>query len=339
MSDPLRILLVNDYGVLRAGAEIAVDGLRTELRARGHIVRLFSSTAAVSETEISVADDHCLGTTSRFRTLLQSANPWAAAALRRVLAAFRPDVVHLNIILTQLSPLILRELRGVPCVYHAHWQRAICPAGTRLLPDGSLCRNKAGIVCYREGCLPLRDWAPLMLQLRLWKRWHESIDCVVAQRGLCVIRLMESGIQDIEVIHYGVPDCPPRPPLDEPPCIVFAGRLVHEKGVEVLLRAFHRVLSRVPDARLQIAGEGPAEGPLRALAGELGVNASVTFNGKLSRSEVERRFAGAWAQVAPSVWEEPFGLVAVEAAMRGTAVVASDIGGLPETVVTARLAC
>jgi len=52
----------------------------------------------------------------------------------------------------------------------------------------------------------------------------------------------------------------------------------------------------------------------------------------LSRPEVERLFDGAWVQVVPSRWAEPFGLVAAEAMMRGTAVVASAFGGLNEIV-------
>jgi len=54
--------------------------------------------------------------------------------------------------------------------------------------------------------------------------------------------------------------------------------------------------------------------------------------GHLSHPEMECLFDGAWVQTVPSLWAEPFGLVAVEAMMRGTAVVASDSGGLSEIV-------
>ncbi len=323
MGDGLRILLVNDYGVLNGGVEVSLKALTDGLRARGHEVCVFASDAGMREGEASIADEHCLGTVTRLRTLLQSANPWAWSALRRVMRDFRPQVVHLNLVLTQLSPLILRTLWDVPCVYHAQWQRSICPSGTRLLPDGSLCGNKAGMVCYREGCLPLRDWAPLMLQMGMWRRWRKAIDRVVACSEAMRARLAESGIKDIEVIPYGVPERPGRPALEGVPRVAFAGRLVREKGVAVLLEAFERVRRIVPEARLDMYGTGPEE---RIAAG-------VRFHGRLAQGELEMRLGSAWVQAVPSVWEEPFGIVAAEAAMRGTAVVASRTGGLREIVV------
>jgi glycosyltransferase involved in cell wall biosynthesis len=87
-----------------------------------------------------------------------------------------------------------------------------------------------------------------------------------------------------------------------------------------------------PEARLWIAGNGPDGPALERLAVDLGVAGRVDFLGPLSREALEQRFDAAWAQIVPSVWEEPFGMVAVEAMMRGTAVVASNGGGLREIV-------
>ena len=131
----MRILLVGDYGTPEGGAEIATIQLRDGLRRLGHDARLFASSAQTSMSP-SVADEHCFGTTSSFRTLVQTANPSAAHSLRRVLRAYQPDVVHVGVFLTQLSPLILPLLRGRTSVYHAHWLRAICPTGMKVLPSG-----------------------------------------------------------------------------------------------------------------------------------------------------------------------------------------------------------
>src|SRR5579863_564884 len=120
----MRILLVNDYGGLNGGAEIQMFGLRDGLNARGHETRVLTSTAGMNADD-PVVEYRALGTTNSFRTLLQSANPWAASALREALQDFRPDIVHLNLFLTQLSPLILRVLKSsghkIPCVYYAQW--------------------------------------------------------------------------------------------------------------------------------------------------------------------------------------------------------------------------
>jgi len=146
-------------------------------------------------------------------------------------------------------------------------------------------------------------------------------------------RLEEAAFKGIDIIHGGVAERAPRPPLTGPPRIGFAGRLVPEKGLEVLLRACHLLIRDFPQLKLDIAGEGPAASSARDLAAALGLGDCVTFHGKLSQTEMERVFQRAWVQAIPSVWEEPFGMVAAEAAMRGTATVVSGAGGLAEVVI------
>ncbi len=328
----MRVLLVNDYVSPSGGVELYLDQVSRVLVARGHEVILFSSSAGSNGTSGTIPVEHCFGTTSPFRTLLQTANPWAARALGATISHFQPDVVHLNMFLTQLSPLILTSLRDLPCLYHAHWQRALCPTGTRLMPDQSLCRNRAGAVCYRGGCLPLRDWAPLMLQMRMLRGRWDAIDRIVAASKAMQTRFEEAGFADVSVLPYGVAEREARPPLSDPPTVAFAGRLVAEKGCDVLLRAFQIVARSVPSARLEIAGEGPDRPRLTRLAGELGLD-HVVFLGWLSPEDLDRRLRDAWVQAVPSIWEEPFGLVAAEAAMRGTAVVSSNLGGLAEITI------
>lgn len=305
--------------------------LREALRRRGHDARLFASSAHSGESQ-SAADYECLGTTSSFRTLLQTANPWAFRKLRRVLSVFRPDVVHVRMFLTQLSPLILPLLSGVPSLYHVVWYRPVCPLGTKMLPTGQVCQVPAGAVCYQNRCLPLRDWVPLMVQMKLWRRWRDAFNLIVANSEALRRRLITEGIEPVEVIPNGLPARDPRPPLSRPPIVAFAGRLVPEKGVDVLLRAFAKVAAKVTEARLLLAGEGPEWERLNRLIAELKLSSSVFMLGHLSVQEMERRFDVAWVQAVPARWEEPFGNVAVEAMMRGTAVVASAAGGLPEIV-------
>jgi glycosyltransferase involved in cell wall biosynthesis len=327
----LKILFVNDYAVQQGGAEILVLNLRDALRARGHDARLFTSDAGENGSR-SLADYTCHGTTSRFRTLLQTANPWAAMRLRQVLADFRPDVVHVKMFLTQLSPLILPVLRNVPSLYHVVWYRPICPLGTKFLPDGSVCYSPPGLVCYRTGCLPLRDWIPLMIQLKLWRRWRDVFDLIVANSEAVRDRLIAEGVEPVEVVSNGVEACEARSAMCSEPTAVFAGRLVREKGVEILLRAFAKVVQQVAGARLIICGEGPARVSIEKLAAELGLTGCVTVSGFATNEEIERIFREAWVVAIPSIWEEPFGHVAIEAMMNGVAVVASNTGGLGRVV-------
>jgi glycosyltransferase involved in cell wall biosynthesis len=334
----MRVLLVHDYGTPMGGAEVMTQTVRDGLRRLGHDARVFASSARAPGENggRSFADYECFGTTSRFRTLLQTANPSAALRLRRVLAEFRPDVVHVRIFLTQLSPLVLPLLRDVPSIYHAVWYRAVCPIGTKMLPSGAPCVRPAGAVCYASGCVPARDWAALMVQMRLWRWWRDAFDVVVVNSDAVGRRLAAEGIGPVEVISNGVPPARPRPPLAAPPTALFAGRLVAEKGVDVLLRAFARVAAAVADARLVVAGDGRDREALTSTASALGLDGRVTMLGHLPRAELERVAAGAWVQVIPSRWAEPFGIVAAEAMMRGTAAVASRVGGLADIVEDGR---
>jgi glycosyltransferase involved in cell wall biosynthesis len=116
--------------------------------------------------------------------------------------------------------------------------------------------------------------------------------------------------------------------------LVFVGRLVSDKGVDVLLRALHilgtKQNPRLP--RLSIVGEGPDMETLRALARSLGLESQVEFVGQACGTELAVLMHRHRILVAPSVWPEPFGLVALEGAACGCLVVGSDGGGLPDAI-------
>ena len=327
----MRILLVNDYATPTAGAERLTLDMRDGLRARGHEVRVFASRAQLI-AGTSFADATCWGTNSRVQTLTSTVNLSAARALRRELRLFTPDVVQVHMFLWQLSPSILPILRDVPSVYWAMTFKPVCPTGLKWLPGGAPCTVRAGVACLRHGCITATGFGPLMLQRALWRRRRGAFGAIVSCSHDVRRQLERDGIVCREVIWPGVREAPARPPLDGPPTVTYAGRLTVEKGPDVLVRAFALARARVPDARLSIAGAGPAEPGLRALIDELGLRDAAMLHGQLAGEALETTLARGWVHAVPSRWPEPFGLTATEAMMRGTAVVASDIGGLAESV-------
>jgi glycosyltransferase involved in cell wall biosynthesis len=124
---------------------------------------------------------------------------------------------------------------------------------------------------------------------------------------------------------------PVEPPEDGSPLVVGLGRLSPEKGFDVLLQAFAQLRGRAPDARLELAGRGMAEGSLLALARELGIADSVDFSGWVDAAHIPALLDRATVVAVPSRLEG-FGMTALEAALRARPVVATRVGGLPEVV-------
>ena len=123
----------------------------------------------------------------------------------------------------------------------------------------------------------------------------------------------------------------PRNPLS----IVFLGRLVSDKGVDLLLRSFAEL--SYPLARLTIIGSGPERESLEWLAQELDIHDSVSFIGSLQGSALVDLLNQNEIMVIPSIWREPFGIVALEGLACGCVPLVSDGGGLVDAVGQAGL--
>lgn len=328
----MKILLLHDYGTSTGGAELQILSLKENLQARGHEVLLFASRAIQVEGFPQLADVTCFGTVTKARVLAQTANVSAYLRLRSLLQEFQPDIVHIRMFLTQLSPLILPLFKNIPCIYQTSVYNAICPVGTNVLPDGQRCTHAPGRVCLTSQCLTTKAWAALMVQQTLWQQWRHYVDCIVTLSHAMKRDLETAGLEPSDVIYNGVALSPPRPSLSEPPTVVYAGRLVPEKGVDVLVKAFAIAVAQVPHARLLIAGHGAAEASLRQLASQLGIADRISWLGHVPRDILEQQFMPAWVQVVPSLWAEPFGNVTTEAMARSTAVIAHAVGAQPEII-------
>jgi glycosyltransferase involved in cell wall biosynthesis len=114
------------------------------------------------------------------------------------------------------------------------------------------------------------------------------------------------------------------------PVITYAGRLVTEKGLFVLIDAMER--TRAVE-RLDIIGEGPLYPALRERLDRTRPPLPIVLVGKLPQEELRRRMASSAAVVVPSTWQEPLALVVAEALACGVPVIATAVGGLTEMVI------
>ena len=110
--------------------------------------------------------------------------------------------------------------------------------------------------------------------------------------------------------------------------VLFAGRLVSDKGVNVLIDAFKDL--KELDLHLDIVGEGPELEKLIKQVDKLDLNSKISFLGAKNRTELAILMRDYFLLVIPSVWEEPFGIIALEGLASGCQIISTGRGGLSE---------
>jgi glycosyltransferase involved in cell wall biosynthesis len=205
---------------------------------------------------------------------------------------------------------------------------------------------------FHQANVSLRGLWPLLLVRRPWvvshHSWYRQSDGRVIWRDRLkrwLLRYAASSIavsqavaDDLEVSSVVIPN-PYRdnlfrrlPGVERTADLVFLGRLVSDKGVDVLLDALARLAAEGLRPRLTIVGEGP-EGPrLREQAARLGLDGQVGFLGTRTGEELVEILNRHRILVAPSRYNEPFGIVALEGIACGCVVVGSAGGGLKNAI-------
>ncbi len=132
----------------------------------------------------------------------------------------------------------------------------------------------------------------------------------------------------MRVIYNGVRIRPPTSAVRHPHPevrVCYVGRMTEEKGIQYLLRAMHQLPERY---RLTLLGEGPYLSYCESLASDLGLSSRAKFAGFVRDPQQDLQMAD--VVVVPSVWEEAFGRVVIEAMGLGVPVIATRVGGMAE---------
>ena len=326
----MRVLLVNKFARVTGGADLHCLWLAAALRDRGHDVR-FLSTAAEGNLDhegvfVSPTVTHATRDTmpSRSRPAVAANAIWnreAAAATRRLLAEWRPDVVHAHKLYPQLSvaPVVEAARARVPVVQTLH--------DFELVSAGALdARGR-----WRDGDEPRASYR-LVNTATLPVRRHVHVRRVTAFVAVSrfVARIYgRHGIEASVLPNFVAPTAGAAVlALQARSGIAFVGRLTADKGVRDVL-SLATALAEVP---VTIVGTGTLEDEVRSSAATL---PNVTMTGFVSPAEVALIVARARLVVLPSLCHEAAGLVAVEAMAAGTPVVAYASGGLAEYVADA----
>lgn len=255
----------------------------------------------------------------------------AVSRVRAVLARERPDVMHVHNLFPVLSPSVLRAAHEheVPVAMTVQNFRLLCLPAT-LLRDGRICEDCVGKVPWRgvlHGCY--RDSraasAVLALSLSLHRRagTFDEVTMYAPASRFVRDKLVEAGF-DAGAMRVRPNFAWPSGVRDGPgEYFLYLGRLAVEKGLDTIVQAWSG------QRALVVVGAGPDEARLRRLA-----HGGVEFRAAVPPDEVGVLLQQARALVLPSRWYEGWPRVAVEAFAAGVPVIASDIGGLPELVVS-----
>lgn len=338
----MRLLLLSDlYPPLVGGVEQHVATLAHELAARGHDV-------TVATVGGSADDDATDGVrVVRLPSLLgrlpgayedqrrafapPAPDPELLARLARVVARSRPEVVHAHGWIARSWLPLARAVRA-PLVVTAHEYGPVCARKDLRYFGVRDCTGPAVVKCTRcaaDHYGPLRGAPIALAQLAFG-----PVERAVADRFIAVSRAVAEHNRlppdRVEVIPNFLPDGDPETGdadrwLDElpsSPFVLFVGALGAHKGLPVLLDAWRRLPDPPP---LVAIGHRWADTPEDLPPGV-----------RLFEDWPNHAVRGAWRRslfgVIPSVWMEPFGIVALEAMAAGRAVVASQTGGLADVV-------
>ncbi|MGJ5813198.1 glycosyltransferase [Paludibaculum fermentans] len=323
----MRILLAHSFYRARGGEDVVFEAETALLRQHGHSV--FCLTRQNKDFEI-------LGVTGQLSSMIW--NQGIYQQTKQLVRDHQIELVHVHNTFPSMSPSIIRAAcsEGASVVQTLHNYRIFCPAAT-FLRNGAKCDECLGSTlmwpavrhgCYRHSSAASAAVAAVYSTHRAMGTWTRHVDRFIALSDWMKERVVTAGLPEpkVAVKHHFVEN--PHPVLDRPrKGALFVGRLTEEKGLRTLLSAWSLLEAPPP---LTIVGEGPLGSEFQSSLSQRG---EIRWMGQLSRSKILQLMEEAECLIVPSILEEPFGLVVIEAYSAGLPVIASRVGTLPELLV------
>jgi glycosyltransferase involved in cell wall biosynthesis len=300
------ILHVNDRLSARGGADLHLLSVVDLLQQEGCEVAL-----AVGETD-GTADAPCpihiaKGLTDR------EAGPTDLEALWQQL---RPDVVHLH---NTMNPEVISWAQSRNGLMTIHDHRLFCPGRGKVTAVNELCTTRWSTATCTD-CFDNVDYRDRLLgttgaRLSAARKLPAVVLSRYMRQELTAVGFDHAAVHRLPAFVHNLPAEKP----SGPPCVLFCGRLVTAKGVDEAVAAWQRSSTTLP---LVFAGTGSLRNRLEA--------AGFEVLGWLDRKGVAAALVRAKALLFPPRWQEPYGIVGLEAASLGIPVVTWKSGGIEE---------
>lgn len=336
----MKVLVANKFWYRRGGDCIYAINLEQMLRENGVETAIF----AMQHTEnIHTAFDGHFpseisfnGAKAMFGTAARSLGLGEVAGkFNRLLDDFKPDIVHLNNIHTQLSPVLaeIAHNRGIKVVWTLHDYKLLCPRydcrqnGTGICEECFNCKLPVLKHKCMKNSLPASAMA--WVEAVVWnrKRIGKCIDTFICPSDFMLRKMLQGGFESSKLVHLSnfidTGKCVRDNYDDRGDYCCYVGRLSDEKGVKTLVAA----ANELPSRKFVIVGDGPLREELQSLAG-----GNVEFVGKKEWPEIREIVGKARFAIMPSECYENNPLSVIEALCLGTPVLGAEIGGIPELI-------
>jgi glycosyltransferase involved in cell wall biosynthesis len=322
----MRILQVHNTYQNPGGEDVVVTSEHALLSARGHVVYQW-----LVHNDIIRAASGAAKVKIAFNSIWSHKSQKLAMHL---IDSFRPDVAHIHNTMPLISPSVYSACHqlNVPVVQTLHNYRTVC-SSSYLYRDNRVCTDCFGrrlpypaILhgCFRGSRVQSAFCVAGLSYNMLRGTYLDDVDLYIALTDFARDKLIAGGLPARKIIVK-----PNFIPVDvrqgghDGGYAFFAGRLVPNKGVATLIKAWKLLDQAIP---LKVAGRGPLENLLQDVPNH------IEWLGQVTRDEVLDHMRDANFVIFPSEWYEPFGLAVIEAFATGAPVIASKIGAQADIV-------
>lgn len=224
------------------------------------------------------------------------------------------DIIHVHDWLGAYAGIVLKHMSRKPMVATIH--------STEMGRRGTLSNDNERHIHQTEWWLAFEAWH--IICCSKYMHWEISTNLGCPRDKITIIH---NGLDKSYISPFVFEKEYPKNEKEK--LVLFVGRLVYEKGPQLLIKAAQ--LLKSDGVKFAIVGDGAMKPYLEDLSRRLGVDGKVRFYGHVSDEELSRLYQQAYLSVFPSLYE-PFGIVALEAMGTGVPVIASNTGGLDEIV-------
>lgn len=320
----MKIIQIHNWHRFGGGSELVVKTTTDMLKRKGHsiILKIFDSQQLAQGLEGKLRVFTC----GIYSTI-------GRQTISTLIRKQKPDIIHIHEVYPFFSPWILKDCHkaGVPVVMTCHDYRLTCPVATHLRNGKvcELCTSGKEYRCLLKNCrkniFESFAYASRSMVAKKFKLFQNNVTMFIALTDFAKHRLIEAGYpaEQIDIVPNMVPLPASTTDHSQVDYIAYIGRISSEKGIDTLLSA----ITRFPEYRLQLAGNGPLLSKLSEKSQK-----NISFLGLLNHTNLPDFYKKSKFIIVPSKWFEGCPIVILEAMSYGLPVIVSNIGGMSEIV-------